>query len=126
MHGLFISVALVCWLVLELPAKAATGRVIKVLPYFLDAEGRKAISPSLYDRDAYQFYLRQHPEKRSAIRFDVQWKTKGQFSAQPTLRVELRGSAQGDLPKTLSLERPVEPRGWFSHWSGLSLSSGAC
>ena len=35
-------------------AAAATGSVIKVLPQFLDLKGRTALSPSLYDRDAYQ------------------------------------------------------------------------
>ena len=41
--------------------EAAAGRVIKVLPLFLDLKGHDALSPSLYDRDAYQVYLRQHP-----------------------------------------------------------------
>ena len=31
------------------------------------------ISPSLFDRDAYQAYLRQHTNEISAIRFDVLW-----------------------------------------------------
>jgi len=39
---------------------AASGRVVKVLPLLLDLKGRDAVSPSLYDRDAYQVYLRQH------------------------------------------------------------------
>jgi hypothetical protein len=96
--------------------------VLKVLPHFLDREGRNARAPSLYDRDAYQFFLRENPEKRSAIRFDVQWKAKGPFSDQLKLRVELRGIAQGNLPKQRVLEGPLEPPGRFSHWSGLSLS----
>jgi hypothetical protein len=121
MHRLFISSLFACWLVVGLPAQAATGRVIKVLPHFLDLEGHNAISPSLYDRDAYQFFLREHPEKRSAIRFDVQWKAKGPFSDSVKLRVELRGTAQGNLPKQLVFEHIVEPGGWFRHWTGLTL-----
>ena len=35
-------------------ATAQTGRVVKVLPLYLDLKGRDAISPSLFDRDAYQ------------------------------------------------------------------------
>src|SRR5437899_2397501 len=35
-------------------ATAATGRIIKVLPHLLDLQGHHALSPSLYDRDAYQ------------------------------------------------------------------------
>ncbi len=53
---------------------AVTGRVIKTLPLFLDLQGHDALSPSLFDRDAYQAYLRQHTNEISAIRFDVLWK----------------------------------------------------
>jgi hypothetical protein len=105
-----------------LPAQAATGRVLKVLPHFLDLEGRNTRTPSLYDRDAYQFFLREHPEKRSALRFDVQWKAKGPFENNLKLRLEARGVAQGNLPKQLVLERLLESPGRFSRWSGLSLS----
>ncbi len=34
-------------------AGAASARIAKVLPQLLDLEGRHALSPSLYDRDAY-------------------------------------------------------------------------
>ena len=37
---------------------AATGEVVKVLPFLLDTHGQIAKSPSLFDRDAYQAYLR--------------------------------------------------------------------
>ncbi|MGD0252033.1 MAG: hypothetical protein ABSC01_04995, partial [Verrucomicrobiota bacterium] len=46
------------------------GRIVKMLPLFLDLKGHDAISPSLYDRDVYQAYLRQHTNEISAIRFD--------------------------------------------------------
>ena len=42
---------------------AVTGRVVKVLPLLLDLKGQDAISPSLYDRDAYQAYLRAAHER---------------------------------------------------------------
>lgn len=100
----------------------ATGRVIKVLPLFTDLQGRVALSPSLYDRDAYQVILREHPEQRSGVRYDVQWKTKGQVSSPLKLRAELRGVAKGNLPKELVLEKSVEVKGRFSHWSSLLLS----
>jgi hypothetical protein len=51
------------------------------------------------------------------MRFDVQWKAKGESAGPLELFVELRGSARGDLPKELTLEQDVAPRGWFSHWS---------
>ncbi len=109
-------------LALAMPAQAATGHVIKVLPFFLDAKGRHSLSPSLYERDAYQALLRQEPEKRSGIMYDVHWKTKGKPTTGFRLQVELRGIAQGTLPRQLSLEKAVQPRRWFGSWTGLTLT----
>lgn len=44
-------------------SETVSGRVIKVLPLFLDTNGVDAISPSLFDRDAYQAELRKHPSR---------------------------------------------------------------
>jgi len=105
-----------------LPAAAATGKVIKVLPQFLDTKGRTSLTPSLYDRDAYQAVLRLHPERRSGMRFYVQWKAKGPVDKGLRLRLELRGGAEGDLPRELVVEENLPPKtGWFSHWAELSL-----
>jgi len=103
-------------------AEAVDGRVLKVLPQFLDLKGRHTLSPSLYERDAYQVYLRQHPEARSAIRFAIQWKLKNPGRSPHQLRVEIRGVAEGNLPKLKVLERTVTGGGWFSHWSSLNFS----
>jgi hypothetical protein len=119
------STWLALWLfLLSVPclSRAATGRVIKVLPLLTDLQGRVAISPSLYDRDAYQAILRQHPEQRSGIRYDIQWKSKGPVWSQLKVRAELRGVAKGNLPKELVLEKDVEPGGRFSRWSSLLLT----
>jgi hypothetical protein len=97
---------------------ATTGRVSKVLPHFLDLKGRHALSPSLYDRDAYQAQLRQHPEQRSGIRFDVLWKAKATNGATLKLRVEMRGTPQGNLPRQKILETEVKPRR-LGHWTSL-------
>lgn len=105
-------------------ASAATGRVIKVLPQLLDLKGRHALSPSLYDRDAYQAYLRIHTNDVSGMRFAVQWKTSGPAWASVKLRVEIRGTSNGDLPPTTVLEQEVEPGGRFSHWAYLPLLGG--
>jgi hypothetical protein len=107
------------------PANAATGRVIKVLPQFLDLEGRHALTPSLYERDAYQAYLRKHPAEQSGMRFAIQWKTHGGVYSPLKLRVEIRGTAKGDLPTHTTLETEVKPGGWFSHWASLSLTGDA-
>jgi hypothetical protein len=110
------------WLAAASPAAAATGRVVKVLPEFLDLKGRNSIYPSLYERDAYQVILRDRPERRSTMRFYVQWKTKGVVWEPLKVRVEMRGIAQGNLPSQLVLEEPVKPGGWFSHWTGVTLT----
>jgi hypothetical protein len=116
------TVVVLAFLSASLPATAATGKVLKVLPQFLDTKGRASLSPSLYDRDAYQATLRLHPERRSGMRFFIQWKAKGQVADGLRLRLELRGGAQGDLPRGLVLEDKLPPKtGWFSHWADLNL-----
>jgi hypothetical protein len=55
------------------------------------------------------------------MRFDVQWKARG-LAAPLKLRVELIGTARGDLPARLVLEYDVKAGGWFSHWTSLPLT----
>ena len=117
---------LACLIAAATPAWAATGRVMKVLPFFLDAKGRHADSPSLYDRDAYQFFLRQNPEKQSGMLFDVHWKAKGDVAAPLKLRLELRGVAQGNLPRERVIDTEVQSGGgWLGRWTGLTLTGEA-
>jgi hypothetical protein len=99
---------------------AVSGRVVKVLPLLLDLKGHDAISPSLFDRDAYQVHLRQHTNEISAIRFDVLWKASNAGGEKLKLRVELRGVGAGGLPRQLTLEQPVTPR-FFRRWTSLVL-----
>ena len=99
---------------------ADTGRVVKVLPHFLDLQGRSALSPSLYDRDAYQAQLRKHPEQRSGMRFDILWRARSQTNTLARLRVELRGAAKGNLPSEITLETEERITG-TSHWVKLRL-----
>ena len=115
-----ILILALCCLV-SAAASAATGRVIKVLPQFLDLKGRHAISPSLYDRDAYQVYLRLHTNDISGMRFAVQWKASGTGETPLKLRVEIRGVTHDELPPRVVLEEEVKPGGWFSHWASLPL-----
>ena len=123
MRGLIYTLAAACWLVACLPADGATGRVLKVLPHFLDQQGRHTVSPSLYDRDAYQKFLRDNPDKRSGMSFDIQWKTKEAAFSPLVLRVELRGIAEGALPRTLVLEQPAEGgRRWRGAWTRMTLA----
>ncbi len=104
------------------PAEAATTRMLKVLPHFLDTNGVHTLSPSLYERDAYQAHLRQHPELRTGIRFDVHWKATSPAFEPRKLRLELRGIAKGDVPRQTVLEQAVESTGWFGRWTTLVLS----
>ena len=101
-------------------ARAAESRIIKVLPHYLDLKGRASLLPGLYDRDAYQAQLRQHPEQRSALRFDVLWRGKSDTGATLKLRIELRGSVKGELPGQKVLETEVKPVA-SNHWTALTL-----
>jgi hypothetical protein len=93
------------------------ARVSKVLPHYLDEKGRHTLSPSPYERDAYQNLLRQNPEKISALRFEVRWTPPR--GAGPTLKVrlEIRGEKTGTQP--LVLEAPVQAKGRGTQWTPL-------
>lgn len=103
-----------------LPVAADTGRVTKVLPHFLDLQGHSALSPSLYDRDAYQAQLRKHPEQCSGMRFDILWRARSLTNQTARLRLELRGTAKGNLPSQITLETEGRITG-TSHWVKLFL-----
>jgi hypothetical protein len=120
MRRLLVVLLLLGSLLATFAADAASGRVVKVLPLLLDLKSRDAVSPSLYDRDAYQVYLRQHTNEISAIRFDVLWKASNAKGAKLKLRVELRGVGPGGLPRQTTLEQSVTP-GFFRHWTSLTL-----
>ena len=111
-----------CGVLLTPSARAAEGQVMKVLPQFLDQKGQASLTPSLYDRDAYQAYLRKNPAKRSTLRFAVQWKAKTPESELLRLRVEIIGAAKTEAPKQTSIELPVRQHHWFSHWAYINLS----
>jgi hypothetical protein len=99
---------------------ADSGKIAKVLPLYLDLKGRDAISPSLFDRDAYQAKLRENPSDVSAIRFDILWKSSGLKNPKLKLRVEMRGVAENGLPRRATVERNVTPH-FFRHWTSLKL-----
>ncbi len=85
------------------------GRIVKMLPLFLDLKGHDAVSPSLYDRDAYQAYLRRHTNDISAIRFDVLWQVENPAAAKYKLRIELRGIGAAGKPTRSFREVEVSP-----------------
>ena len=103
-------------------ADAVTGHIAKVLPMLLDQQGRTALSPSLFDRDAYQAQLRLHTNEVSAIRYDVQWSANHAGENKLKLRVELRGVDATNLPKLKTLETEAAASGFFSQWTSLTLA----
>lgn len=100
-------------------ANAQSAQVLKVLPHFLDLQGRSTVNPSLFDRDAYQVELRASPSKRSALRFDVNWKASYYDYDHLKLHVEARGM-KGSKPTRVEMEQSVRG-GLFSQWTALSL-----
>lgn len=115
---------LLLMLICVMPARmlsAADGKVIKTLPMLLDTHDRDGLSPSLYERDAYQFWLRRHPAEQAGLGLEVQWKASGVDWSKVKLRAELRG-VQGNSMTNITLEMPAKKTGWFSTWSEFKIS----
>ena len=118
--------AWLCFLLLALAAPAgveaaASGRILKVLKFYVDAKGRHARSPSLYQRDAYQAWLRQHPEARGGLRICVHWAANREAQKEGLrLRAELI-TANSSKAKPIVVERAVR-RGFLGRkWDALEL-----
>lgn len=97
-----------------LSALAGEARIIKVLPQLVDKRGRNALTPSLFDRDAYQLHLRQNPSEISALRFEIQYKAKG-IEGPVLLRLEVRGS-KNTVGTRYVFETEVPTGGYFAKW----------
>ena len=123
MRTLLILVSLLGVFTAARAADAVSGRVVKVLPFFLDQQGRNAKSPSLYDRDAYQAWLIQHTNQISAMRYDVWWKAMPAPDAKIKIALELRGIGTNSLPKLTTLETNVVP-GKYRQWTSIPLAGG--
>jgi hypothetical protein len=121
MRWLLATLFLIGSLLAANASDALTGNIVKVLPLFLNLKGQDAISPSLYDRDAYQVYLRAHTNEISAIRFDILWSTSKTDDTNLTLRLELRGIGQNGVPRQTKFEKTVTPH-YFRHWTSLPLA----
>jgi hypothetical protein len=121
MRALLIFLALLGLVAAAHAADAVTGRIVKVLPMFLDKQGRDAVSPSLFDRDAYQVYLRDHTNNVSAVRFDVLWKAAKAPDEKIKIIAELRGVGAAGVPKLKTIETNVVP-GTFRQWTEIPLA----
>lgn len=110
--------------------EAADAKVRKVLPSFIDLEGRASLHPSLYERDAYQAYLRKNPELVGGMRFDVHWSAPVDKSQPLELRLELRGATlrtnavPSGVPQTnaVTLTNAVTPPRFGARWTRVTLS----
>ncbi len=103
---------------------APAGRILKVLPHLVDAEGRIALAPSLYQRDAYQARLRQHPELVAAVRYDVNCRVTGRKPSPLKLRLTLRTERQAETAPVI-LETTVKPGLFGRSWQTLTVDAVA-
>ncbi len=120
-------VLLLCLPLLASPlvaAPAKPAKIVKVLPHYVDLEGRIALAPSLFERDAYQAALRQDRALCSGLRFDVRWKARSSPTAKLKLRLELVTST-GSRERPLVLETPARPKFFGGCWARLALEGEA-
>ncbi len=112
---LLIALLLLAW-----PARAADQRVIKVLPHLLDKDGAHTVSPSLFDRDAYQSWLKKNPDHQTGVRYDIHWRSAkpGKFE----LKLELLGRVEKGQIKRRTVEGKVSVQRSKSQWTALSLT----
>lgn len=91
------------------------AKILKVLPHYLDLNGKHSLSPSLFERDAYQAELRRSRDKVSGMRFDILCRTSVEGGEVWKVRLELRpadsGGAEGDEVKPLIETVDVKRRG---------------
>jgi hypothetical protein len=111
----FIPLLFLCAL---LAGCSTAPKVVKVLPHLRDREGRIALSPSLYDRDAYQAQLRAQPAERSGLQFDIQWRAPA--TGRLKLMVEMRGALSNQIT-TARMEVPLRSGGKTSRWAKATL-----
>ncbi len=110
--------------------RAADAKVRKVLPNLVDLEGRASLHPSLYERDAYQAYLRKNPDLVGGMRFDVLWSAPVAKAQPLELRLELRGAtlrtnnAPAGVTQTnaVTLTNAVTPARFGARWTRVTLS----
>ena len=100
--------------------QAGSVKIFKVLPHYLDKEGRHTLSPSPFERDRYQAILKADPEKCSTMRFDIQWRNTLKDFQNIRLKIELRGSNLRSKPIEFTEEFAVNKSIW-SKWSKIKV-----
>jgi len=99
--------------------KTQSANIAKVLPHYLDQEGRHTQAASLFERDAYQAHLRANPDEVGGLRFDVHWSSTVYYLSGMRLKLELRGSRN---PEVMTFEQEVEKRPWYQRWTSIELA----
>ena len=96
--------------VLSTTDAARPGKISKVLPHWLDLQGRHTLSPSLLERDAYQAKLRDDRTLCSGIRFDVKWAKNTSGTVKLQLELRVTGEAK-PIVRELAV-KPSRRGGW--------------
>ncbi len=115
--------AILSWISLSTLLAAAEARIVKVLPQWMDARGRTSLAPSLFERDAYQDHLRNHPEEVAGIRFQVLARLpRTRESCDLVVRIRTASNPNGE-----PIERvvPVKRRLWGKAWTEATLDGEA-
>ena len=103
----------------------SNSRVLKVLPHYLDSKGLHTVSPSLFERDAYQAHLKDHPELVSTMRFDVHCRMDLPDLSDMKVRVEAR-FGKGNSIDTMETSAPIKrPRWGKRSWTRVTLDQEA-
>ncbi len=114
------NVAIVCCLAFTcFCLQGAEGKIVKVLPQYIDKEGRNSTTPSLIERDVYQKTLKNNPDKCGGIRFNVQWKASK--SKEVTLKIEMIGSMDNGA-KVFTEEKTLKKETFFGHWTTITIA----
>jgi hypothetical protein len=115
---------LMLWAAAGAEAATVTVTIKKVLPHYLDKQGRHTLSPSLLERDAYQAVLRKDASKRGGLRFDILCGTLPP-KTDLVLRVEVRGNKDRNSV-ILQREKPVTSKDRFHRWQEIVLDEASC
>ena len=122
MRPIQILLALMVLLAAAPLASAQSGKILKVLPEYMDLKGQTSLSPSLYDRDAYQAVLRRDLKKCSGLAFYVNWKGRHISDlAKLKVKIEIRG-VNGDQIERRTLEQALPKPSFFSKWAILKIT----
>lgn len=118
-------IVLLCLLVIFIITPAsktfAEGEIYKVLPHLLDQKGRHTVSPSLFERDAYQEFLRENPALVSGIGYDIHWKCPSGHKRDLQIILEIRGSNNYQASPTKKIIK-AKAKKYFKTWSRIKLS----